>query len=266
MGEDAGDRVWQRRWLDPDPTELGGDEPITKRDAMVQVTIRRRRVRDVETQVVPPEYTQTLVENDMLKVWQSMEPLNASEVLIELRGRAGDCGYDLAKDARHLMWQLKAEEEKALEAASEPNTTDTLESRLRDKWRTITRAQMPKARDDIVEAIAARKAEEEITADMTPEEKRRLDGGDRANDTQTKRTFALAPQVYPPPPPPKITTEEWQDTGGGEDERAEDADYWGAGEPRKPQVERRTEKRIRDDDQSQNEKKEKKKKKKKQRK
>ena len=181
--------MWQRRWLDPDPTELGGDEPITKRDAMVQVTIRRRRVRDVETQVVPPEYTQTLVENDMLKVWQSMEPLNASEVLIELRGRAGDCGYDLAKDARHLMWQLKAEEEKALEAASEPNTTDTLESRLRDKWRTITRAQMPKARDDIVEAIAARKAEEEITADMTPEEKRILDGGERA-----------APRITPAPP------------------------------------------------------------------
>ena len=34
--------------------------------------------------------------------------------------------------------------------------------------------------DDIIEAIAARKAEEEITADMTPEEKRILDGGERA--------------------------------------------------------------------------------------
>ena len=146
----------------------------------------RIKVRDVDTQVVPEEFTRWLVENDMLKLWESMQPLNASELLIELRGRAGDCGYDLAKDARHLMWQLKAEEEKAREAASEPNTTDTVESKLRDKWRTITRAQMPKARDDIVEAIAARKAEEEITADMTPEEKRILDGGER-----------VAPQITP---------------------------------------------------------------------
>ena len=175
----------------------------------------RIKVRDVDTQVVPEEFTRWLVENDMLKLWESMQPLNASELLIELRGRAGDCGYDLAKDARHLMWQLKAEEEKAREAASEPNTTDTVESRLRDKWRTITRAQMPKARDDIVEAIAARKAEQEITADMTPEEKRILDGGERA----------AQPQIYPPPPPPKITTEEWQDIedeGAWEDDMIED--------------------------------------------
>ena len=171
------------------------------------------------------------------------------------------------------MWQLKAEEEKAREAASEPNTTDTLESRLRDKWRTITRAQMPKARDDIVEAIAARKAEEEITADMTPEEKRRLDGGDRANDTQTKRTFALAPQVYPPPPPPKITTEEWQDTGdegawedegawddegAWEAEHAENVDKEGAGDPLKPQGNRK--RKDRDDDQLSKQKKKRKKK------
>ena len=175
----------------------------------------RIKVRNVETQVVPPEYTRSIIENDMHKLWQSVQPLNASELLVELRGRAGEFGYDRAKDARHLMWQLKAEEEKAREAASEPNTTDTVESRLRDKWRTITRAEMPKARDDIVEAIAARKAEQEITADMTQEEKRILDGGERA----------AQPQIYPPPPPPKITTEEWQDIedeGAWEDDMIED--------------------------------------------
>ena len=188
----------------------------------------RIKVRNVETQVVPREYTRSIIENDMLKLWQSMEPLNASELLVELRGRAGEFGYDRAKDARHLMWQLKAEDEKDREATREPKATDT----------------DLKADED--------KAERAIPLPRPPK-------------TQPKRAFALAPKIYPPPPPPKITTEERQDTGGGEDERAEDADYWGAGEPRKPQVERRTEKRIRDDDQSQNEK-EKKKRKKKQRK
>ena len=170
----------------------------------------RIKVRNVETQVVPREFTRSIIENDMLNLWQSMEPLNASELLIELRGRAGDCGYDRAKDARHLMWQLKAEDEKDREATREPKATDT----------------DLKADED--------KAERAIPLPRPPK-------------TQPKRAFALAPKIYPPPPPPKITTEEGQDTGGGDDEYAEDVDKEGAGDPLKPQGNRK--RKDRDDDQ-----------------
>ena len=286
--------------------EHGEYSLVVRCDFSQQVKIRRHRVRDVDTQVVPEEFTRWLVENDMLKLWESMQPLNASELLIELRGRAGDCGYDRAKLARQIIWQLKADEEKAEEAEREdeseasdipyarqimrqlkadeetageaeredeavasdiplprPPQPSTHYQSILDKWIIHLRGRMPRARDDVIEAIAARKAEEEITAGMTSDERRLIDGED---DSRT-----IQPQITPAPPakkasPKKAVGNFTGEEGAWEDEHAEDADYWGAGEPRKPQVERRTEKRIRDDDQSQNEKKEKKKRKKKQRK
>ena len=96
---------------------------------------------------------------------------------------------------------------------------------------------MPKARDDIIEAIAARKAEEEIAASMTRDERRLIDG--REDDSRTTQ-----PQISPAPPAKKAPAKKalgnfTSGKGAWEDEYVEDVDQEGAGDPLKPQGNRK---------------------------